>query len=91
VSLFYISIKNLKIIRFAIKRKQPKGAGAPLEKDDEGIRQRKKGANAHGISDYTLLYLHANAGNMGHRLPIANVLYNKLECNIFMLSYRVCT
>jgi fermentation-respiration switch protein FrsA (DUF1100 family) len=36
----------------------------------------------------TLLYLHANAGNMGHRLPIAKVLYRLLKCNIFMLSYR---
>ncbi|ORX69422.1 alpha/beta-hydrolase [Linderina pennispora] len=36
----------------------------------------------------TVLYLHANAGNMGHRLPIAKVLYDKLKCNVFMLSYR---
>ena len=36
----------------------------------------------------TILYLHANAGNMGHRLPIAKVLYRSLGCNIFMLSYR---
>ncbi|KAI9217819.1 Alpha/Beta hydrolase protein [Blastocladiella britannica] len=36
----------------------------------------------------TLLYLHANAGNMGHRLPIAEILYRTLRCNIFMLSYR---
>ncbi|KAI8842931.1 Alpha/Beta hydrolase protein [Chytridium lagenaria] len=40
------------------------------------------------ISNTTLLYLHANAGNMGHRLPIAHVFYHKLRCNVFMLSYR---
>ncbi|KAJ1644224.1 bem46 protein, variant [Coemansia erecta] len=36
----------------------------------------------------TLIYFHANAGNMGHRLPIAKLLYEMLECNVFMLSYR---
>ncbi|KAJ2619279.1 bem46 protein, variant [Coemansia spiralis] len=36
----------------------------------------------------TLIYFHANAGNMGHRLPIAKRLYDALKCNIFMLSYR---
>lgn len=36
----------------------------------------------------TILMLHANAGNMGHRLPIARVLYRRLGCNVVMLSYR---
>ncbi|PVU96060.1 hypothetical protein BB559_002517 [Furculomyces boomerangus] len=36
----------------------------------------------------TILYLHANSGNMGHRLPIAKALYEALGCNVFMLSYR---
>jgi hypothetical protein len=36
----------------------------------------------------TVILLHANAGNMGHRLPIARVFYNSLKCNVFMLSYR---
>ncbi|KAJ1920392.1 bem46 protein, variant [Mycoemilia scoparia] len=36
----------------------------------------------------TILYLQANAGNIGHRLPIAKMLYDSLNCNIFMLSYR---
>ncbi|KAJ1342260.1 hypothetical protein BSLG_003183 [Batrachochytrium salamandrivorans] len=40
------------------------------------------------LSNYTLLYLHANAGNMGHRLPIARLLMERLNCNVFMLSYR---
>ena len=30
----------------------------------------------------------ANAGNMGHRLPVADVIYQNNEVNIFMLSYR---
>ncbi|EPQ28095.1 uncharacterized protein PFL1_04422 [Pseudozyma flocculosa PF-1] len=36
----------------------------------------------------TILFLHANAGNMGHRLPLAAVLYKRFGCNIVMLSYR---
>ncbi|KAJ1732081.1 bem46 protein, variant [Coemansia biformis] len=36
----------------------------------------------------TLVYFHANAGNMGHRLPIAKLLYDRTGCNVFMLSYR---
>ncbi|KAJ1759080.1 bem46 protein, variant [Coemansia sp. RSA 1591] len=36
----------------------------------------------------TLLYFHANAGNMGHRLPIAKLIYDAAKCNVFMLSYR---
>ena len=36
----------------------------------------------------TVLFLHANAGNMGHRLPIAHALRETLGANIFMLSYR---
>ncbi|KAG0330968.1 hypothetical protein BG004_001878 [Podila humilis] len=36
----------------------------------------------------TILYLHANAGNMGHRLSIADVFYRQFGCNVFMLSYR---
>ncbi|KAJ3115405.1 hypothetical protein HDU96_000710 [Phlyctochytrium bullatum] len=52
-----------------------------------GMRYRG-GISSDGIADCTLLYLHANAGNMGHRLPIANVFYYRLHCNVFMLSYR---
>ncbi|KAI9594105.1 Alpha/Beta hydrolase protein, partial [Syncephalis fuscata] len=36
----------------------------------------------------TVFYCQANAGNMGHRLPIAKELYHRCNCNIFMLSYR---
>lgn len=36
----------------------------------------------------TVLFLHANAGNMGHRLPLAAVFYKRFGCNVFMISYR---
>lgn len=36
----------------------------------------------------TLLNFHGNAGNIGHRLPIAKVLSNDLACTTMMLEYR---
>ncbi|CAG8444151.1 14352_t:CDS:2 [Ambispora leptoticha] len=36
----------------------------------------------------TILFFHANAGNMGHRLPIAKKFYIKYKCNVVLLSYR---
>ncbi|KAL8277283.1 hypothetical protein RQP46_010352 [Phenoliferia psychrophenolica] len=35
-----------------------------------------------------VILLHANAGNVGHRLPIAKVFYRKMRCNVLALSYR---
>ncbi|KAI0726102.1 Alpha/Beta hydrolase protein [Fomitopsis betulina] len=35
-----------------------------------------------------VMMFHGNGGNIGHRLPLANVFYGKLRCNVFMLSYR---
>ena len=36
----------------------------------------------------TLIWFHANAGNMGFRLPNLYKMHNELECNLFILSYR---
>ncbi|KAL9027305.1 MAG: hypothetical protein Q9196_004153 [Gyalolechia fulgens] len=36
----------------------------------------------------TLLMFHGNAGNIGHRIPIAKVLEEHIGCNVFMLEYR---
>jgi fermentation-respiration switch protein FrsA (DUF1100 family) len=36
----------------------------------------------------TILFLHGNAGNMGHRLQNALGLYQYLQCNVLMLEYR---
>ncbi|OLY78591.1 Protein bem46 [Smittium mucronatum] len=36
----------------------------------------------------TLLFFPPNSGNIGHKLPEAKSLFDKLGCNIFMLSYR---
>ncbi|VDM34475.1 unnamed protein product [Hydatigera taeniaeformis] len=36
----------------------------------------------------TVLFLHGNAGNIGHRLPIAKMLYDACGANVFLLEYR---
>ncbi|XP_043502021.1 protein ABHD13 [Polistes fuscatus] len=36
----------------------------------------------------TLLFLHGNAGNIGHRLHNVVGLYRNIQCNILMLEYR---
>jgi len=35
-----------------------------------------------------ILYLHGNAGNIGHRLPGLKELYLQIDCNIFIIDYR---
>lgn len=40
------------------------------------------------VSKVTVLMFHGNAGNIGHRLPIARMLINCTGCNVFMLEYR---
>ena len=46
------------------------------------------GPKVHARLRPTILFFHANAGNMGHRLPIAKVLNTQMKYNVLMLSYR---
>ena len=36
----------------------------------------------------TVLMFHGNAGNIGHRVPIAKILAEHAGCNVFMAEYR---
>ncbi|KAJ5092033.1 hypothetical protein NUU61_006903 [Penicillium alfredii] len=38
--------------------------------------------------DLTVLMFHGNAGNIGHRVPIAKALQDTLRCNVLLLEYR---
>ncbi|KAG4305302.1 hypothetical protein PORY_001472 [Pneumocystis oryctolagi] len=42
----------------------------------------------YNASCCTFIYFHANAGNMGHRLPIVKRIYYDLQCNVLIFSYR---
>ncbi|KAL8370701.1 hypothetical protein RB595_000863 [Gaeumannomyces hyphopodioides] len=48
------------------------------------IRGPRNGRNAN----VTVIMFHGNAGNIGHRLPIARHLIGVIGCNVFMLEYR---
>lgn len=37
---------------------------------------------------FVLVYFHGNAGNVGHRLPIARLMMQSLRCSILMVDYR---
>lgn len=41
-----------------------------------------------GTAKFTLVYFHGNAGNAGHRTPIARMLAERLQCNVIMMDYR---
>lgn len=47
-----------------------------------------KPENKSHARNITVMMFHGNAGNIGHRLPIARVLANDLSCNVLMLQYR---
>lgn len=38
--------------------------------------------------DVTVLMFHGNAGNIGHRIPIAKILQEVVGCNVLMVEYR---
>ncbi|KAI9663460.1 MAG: hypothetical protein M1831_002469 [Alyxoria varia] len=64
-----------------IKAERQAGAGSfsSLGRYADGTEEKR------GI---TILMFHGNAGNIGHRLPIAAYLNNVLNCNVMMLEYR---
>lgn len=45
-------------------------------------------SNKRQAKRLTVLMFHGNAGNIGHRVPIAKVLEEHIGCNVFMLEYR---
>lgn len=48
------------------------------------IRPSNKGL----AKNVTILMFHGNAGNIGHRVPIAKILEENSGCNVLMLEYR---
>ncbi|KAF9465466.1 Alpha/Beta hydrolase protein [Collybia nuda] len=47
------------------------------ESDDEFIASRP-----------TVVMFHGNGGNLGHRIPLAKIIFMKMRCNVLMCSYR---
>jgi fermentation-respiration switch protein FrsA (DUF1100 family) len=64
---------------------------ARVDSVDEGKAQVKESTqegNEESAKYPTLLFFHANAGNMGFRLQNVVELYRKLRMNVFIVSYR---
>lgn len=47
-----------------------------------------RASNKRYARNVTVLLFHGNAGNIGHRLPIAKILEEELGCNVLLLQYR---
>lgn len=45
-------------------------------------------SNKRLARDVTVLMFHGNAGNIGHRIPIAKIMQEVVGCNVLMLEYR---
>ncbi|KAL2350681.1 BEM46 family protein-like protein [Cryomyces antarcticus] len=45
-------------------------------------------SNKQFARNITILMFHGNAGNIGHRIPIARALEGNSGCNVLMLQYR---
>ncbi|KAI8913832.1 Alpha/Beta hydrolase protein [Powellomyces hirtus] len=74
---------NVKIKAYYI----PYRKASEAKESEGGLRNRTESQNGE-IADTTVLYCHANAGNMGHRLPIARVFHTRFKTNVVMFSYR---
>jgi fermentation-respiration switch protein FrsA (DUF1100 family) len=56
--------------------------------DGESLSAFYLRANKQHARNVTILMFHGNAGNIGHRLPIAKILEDDFGCNVLMLQYR---
>lgn len=56
--------------------------------DDDRRNHKDHGNRDHRNRRPTILYLHGNAGNVGHRLPLLAKLMTAAGANILALSYR---
>lgn len=45
-------------------------------------------ANRQHAQNITIIMFHGNAGNIGHRLPIAKILSDDIGCTVMMIQYR---
>ncbi|KAB8336689.1 hypothetical protein FH972_021000 [Carpinus fangiana] len=52
------------------------------------LKPGNKSAYGRNNDSITILMFHGNAGNIGHRLPVAGVMDINVRCNILMLEYR---
>lgn len=52
------------------------------------LRPRARASGVNAAAGVTVIMFHGNAGNIGHRLPIAGMFQLTVPCNILMVEYR---
>lgn len=52
------------------------------------LRPRQRAMPGSEPDDVTVIMFHGNAGNIGHRIPVAGVLQLAVRCNVLMVEYR---
>jgi fermentation-respiration switch protein FrsA (DUF1100 family) len=51
-------------------------------------RKHGKSEEEYIASRPTVIMFHGNAGNFGHRIPLARMFFNHMRCNVLMVCYR---
>ncbi|CAJ1012333.1 alpha/beta hydrolase fold/Serine aminopeptidase, S33/Alpha/beta hydrolase family [Leishmania naiffi] len=67
------------------------GAGDLTDSISAGSTLSSSNRNASlssGMPSFVMLYFHGNAGNVGHRLPLAQAFVAHLKCAVMMVDYR---
>ncbi|KAF8328136.1 alpha/beta-hydrolase [Cantharellus anzutake] len=83
------SADGTRVKAYLIKqRKVFVGHNAAFVPQDLGAVDSKLTDDEYASTRPTIIFFHANAGNLGHRLPLARVFYARMRCNVLMLSYR---
>jgi fermentation-respiration switch protein FrsA (DUF1100 family) len=72
---------NLKLYGWFLHKIQP-------EKSDFQNEEHYQNYLLSELRPPTFIYFHENAGNIGFRLPFAEILYKKLNANVLVVGYR---
>ena len=61
----------------------------PLQIESSGgVKLRSYFIQAPSLSSVTLIHFHGNAGNIGHRIPLAQLLIERMGVNVVLAEYR---
>ncbi|KAG9045743.1 hypothetical protein FS842_001109 [Serendipita sp. 407] len=76
-----VKIKSYLLVQ---RRSLPGDNSLDKETEEDGAEEDRKFAGTRP----TILMFHGNAGNIGHRVPLARIFFIKMRCNVILVSYR---
>lgn len=83
-----VAADGVKVKAYLMKqRKEDRYDSRALDNLEVAARE-KQTDDEYAKTRPTVLFFHANAGNVGHRIPYARIFYSRMRCNVIMLSYR---